>query len=561
MRPNQKLIPLLATLALAPGAVFGSDLILQTVQFPEDRDIDVEMAAIHPVPGTLEVEVEYEDGDAEVRFDADRMVPALALGGDVTSYVAWAVPRNRAAERLGELRIFDGSEKTELETDLKEFALLVTLEEHAKVTAPSGAIVFQNLPVDEKGARSEATRFAVTSERPAIGPRVRRPRADDRAEFEVLLAERQFEMVTERAGSEFAAERERDARVALGQAHNFLVGGREKEAIDYAQRSRSASADVLLARDQELARQDRLAQERAEQAEKDALARRATSAEMRGERLEVALDRSERTRESLEDTVEAYSRRMATMQSQMADLERQQSQAETRLEATRIELQALDLERRDARERADELMAERARLSARVGELAGERESLSAQRDDLVAQQADLQKENADLAQQKAAAEAEAQRLAEEKAAAVADLYGTLSEIADTRRSARGLVMSLPDVLFDFDKATLRPEGTATLAKLAGVTMLVPELELSIEGHTDAVGAESYNDWLSEARASSVADYLVQEGVAPERLETEGFGEEQPIASNDTAEGRQRNRRVEIVIDAESLPERRASIE
>jgi len=124
-------------------------------------------------------------------------------------------------------------------------------------------------------------------------------------------------------------------------------------------------------------------------------------------------------------------------------------------------------------------------------------------------------------------------------------------------------VVSLPDVLFDFDKATLRPKGAQTLAKLAGVALLVPELEFSIEGHTDSIGTESYNDWLSEARAESVADFLAQEGVSSTRMETEGFGENQPVASNDNDQGRQRNRRVEVVIDADSLPqpsERQASL-
>lgn len=560
----QKWTLLLAlSLLLLPAAAFGRDLVLQAVQFPEDRDVDFEFTAVHSVPGSMKGEVEFEDGDADVRIKARDMVPALALGGDVASYVVWAVPRSGVAENLGELPILDGDEKFESTTDLKEFAVLVTLEEHPYARQPSSLIVFQNLPTDDGGARTSAMTYHSVDRAPRIGDRVARLRLHDECEWHIAQARQVYELAKERNAEQYAPDRVRDARVALGQAENYLDGHREEESIDYATRSLNASADALLIHHDEVVRQARLAQERADEAQKQALAHRAESAEQRGERLESELDASERSRLTLHEQVAERNHQLAELKSRETELVTEQQQAQSRLDEARAELKALDMDREDARARADLLMQERARLSRVVGELAQEKDSLAAERRQLIARTSDLQKENQTLAEQKAAAEAEMERLAQEKAAIVADLYGTLSEIADTRQTARGLVVSLPDVLFDFDKATLRPRGTQTLAKLAGVAMIVPELEFSIEGHTDSIGTETYNDWLSEARAESVADFLAQEGVASARMETEGFGEDKPVATNETDEGRQKNRRVEVVIDADSLPaipEQRASL-
>jgi OOP family OmpA-OmpF porin len=104
------------------------------------------------------------------------------------------------------------------------------------------------------------------------------------------------------------------------------------------------------------------------------------------------------------------------------------------------------------------------------------------------------------------------------------------------------------DVLFDFDKSVLKPEGKAKLDDLAGkVTAINLEVVIAI-GHTDSIGSDAYNQKLSVRRAESVKAYLVSKGVEPNRIYTEGKGEKQPVASNKTAEGRQKNRRVEIEV-------------
>ena len=129
-------------------------------------------------------------------------------------------------------------------------------------------------------------------------------------------------------------------------------------------------------------------------------------------------------------------------------------------------------------------------------------------------------------------------------------LYISLSEILETRREARGLIVNLSDVLFDFNQATLKPGAREKLSKLAGILLAYPgSYRMQIEGHTDSVGSQDYNQKLSEDRAQAVHDYLISAALPADRMNAvRGFGKIRPVATNDTAEGRQTNRRVEIVI-------------
>lgn len=132
------------------------------------------------------------------------------------------------------------------------------------------------------------------------------------------------------------------------------------------------------------------------------------------------------------------------------------------------------------------------------------------------------------------------------------ELYDALSQMegkfASIRRDARGTIVSLADILFDFDKATLRRDVEFNLVKIATILNQFPEMKVLIEGHTDSVGTEEYNLGLSRRRAESVYEFLVSQGVDAGRLSWEGYGESRPVADNDTEEGRQRNRRVDLVI-------------
>ena len=129
-------------------------------------------------------------------------------------------------------------------------------------------------------------------------------------------------------------------------------------------------------------------------------------------------------------------------------------------------------------------------------------------------------------------------------------LQQQLNIILETRESARGLIVNMSDVLFDTASANLKPGAREKLARVAGVLLAYPGLDLDVEGHTDSVGSDDYNQSLSERRAESVRAYLVRQGIPRGDHRRQGFGESQPVVANATAAGRQQNRRVELVIRA-----------
>lgn len=152
--------------------------------------------------------------------------------------------------------------------------------------------------------------------------------------------------------------------------------------------------------------------------------------------------------------------------------------------------------------------------------------------------QADLRKDLDDL-------RAEAKSRQEELRSALSQMEGKFASI---RQDARGTIVSLADILFDFDKATLRRDVEFNLVKIATILNQFGEMHVLVEGHTDAIGTDEYNLALSKKRAQAVHDFLVSQGVDEKRMSWEGYGKTRPVADNDTDEGRQKNRRVDLVI-------------
>ena len=142
----------------------------------------------------------------------------------------------------------------------------------------------------------------------------------------------------------------------------------------------------------------------------------------------------------------------------------------------------------------------------------------------------------------------EAERARQERDAARARMREALNAVVETRETARGIIINLPDILFNTGQSTLKVEAREKLSKVCGILTVVNGYNLSIEGHTDSVGTEDYNQKLSENRAKSVMTYLTSCGIAQTSVTSKGFGKTQPIAPNETKEGKQKNRRVEIVV-------------
>jgi len=164
-----------------------------------------------------------------------------------------------------------------------------------------------------------------------------------------------------------------------------------------------------------------------------------------------------------------------------------------------------------------------------------------------MAQQADEARRQAQEANQRAqSAESQQSELRQK-------LLAQLNQILATRDSARGLIVSMPDVLFDTGSANLKPTARERLAKVAGVLIAYPDMRIEVDGYTDSTGNPMSNEQLSQERAASVQSYLTQQGVSASSISIHGFGEANPIASNESLEGRQQNRRVELVVSGQSI--------
>jgi outer membrane protein OmpA-like peptidoglycan-associated protein len=166
---------------------------------------------------------------------------------------------------------------------------------------------------------------------------------------------------------------------------------------------------------------------------------------------------------------------------------------------------------------------------------------------------AEAQAKEAALRAQEEAARAEAERARKAAADLRAQLLAQFNSILETRDTSRGLVVNLGDVLFATGKYDLKPDAQLKLAKLSGIILAHPGLNLAVEGYTDNVGGEAFNQDLSEKRADTVRDFLIQQGLPSDRVTAQGFGMSSPVASNDTAAGRQQNRRVEIVVSGDII--------
>jgi outer membrane protein OmpA-like peptidoglycan-associated protein len=306
---------------------------------------------------------------------------------------------------------------------------------------------------------------------------------------------------------------------------------------------------------------EQLAAERAAAAQREATARAQADAEA-ARRAQAEADRAAAEHAKRDAEITALRARK-----EAADAEALRAAALARQQTTQAEAEAAQAAMA-ARQRTADAEVERARLAA--DEASRAKQQAETDRLKAEAQRAELQRaadaevERARLAVDQASrakqqAETDRLKAEAEKAELRNRLEQQLNSILETRQTARGLIVSMPDVLFDFDSATLKPEAREKLAKIAGILLAYPDLRVEVEGHTDSVGSEEYNQRLSEHRAQAVRDYLIGNGEVSTStiVAANGFGKSRPIASNDTPAGRQRNRRVELVVSGGVLSSRR----
>jgi outer membrane protein OmpA-like peptidoglycan-associated protein len=198
-----------------------------------------------------------------------------------------------------------------------------------------------------------------------------------------------------------------------------------------------------------------------------------------------------------------------------------------------------------------QLAAQQAQMAAQQSQLAAEQEAAQRAKADAARAEAEAQAEKARQAQQQA--EQAAQQAAQQANDARERLRNQLNQVLQTTETARGLIVNMSDVLFDFNKYTLKSEAREKLAKVSGILLAYPDLKVQVEGYTDNIGSDEYNQKLSEQRADGVREYLVAQSVSDSNVTAKGFGMADPVADNTTNQGRAKNRRVELVVSGGAI--------
>lgn len=470
------------------------------LSYPEGTTISLKLQGTHRLPkASGEAKVLRKKGSTEIEIELDELKPATFFGGDYNTYVLWTVSPEGHVTNAGEFILQGNRSKLNVTTPLETFGLFVTAEPHFLVSSPSRFVVLENTrPVRDLGNPIQISQISYRGfegvynfERETLA---NVPEIKGEVRVDLQQARTAVELAERAQAEQFASEELNQAREALRKTEEAAASNVDRR--------------VVMGQGHETVRLAVAAQKLAEE--------RAFQAALEAERKAKA---------------EEISQLEQGLQAAQSEAERSRLLAEQRELQRQMEARA----RREAALRADEA----ARRAAEEERLRREAEA-RARRAQEQAQQ---------LAAAKTEAELAAQRAGQEREEARARMQQALGLVAETRETARGIIVNLPDILFDFGQARLRPQAREVLSKIAGILLVSRGYQLKVEGHTDNVGSDAFNQKLSEKRARSVYDYLVQSGVSPDIITTEGFGKTRPLALNTTAAGRQKNRRVEIVIE------------
>jgi outer membrane protein OmpA-like peptidoglycan-associated protein len=460
-----------------------------------------------------EAKVDSQMGSTKIETTFNHLSPAGQYGPEFMTFVLWGITPEGRPANLGEVVLQGEHAKLLSTTELQTFGLIVTAEPYFAVTQPSDVVVAENFLSKETSGTIEQVdaKFELLKRGQYVLNRgLYQPiKVNPKGPLQLAQAENAVEIARLAGAERYAADTFQKAVVDLKNAQDYLHSGKNrKESETNAREAAQMAEDARIITFRKMA-EEQLANERAGAAQREAQAQD---------------------------------------------------------EASRSAAQAkLDQERRLSAE-ADRRSAEQAQMQAERAKLQADQANMAAQQ--AAAQSAALaarQKSAADAAtaaalSQQEAARADAERLRQTAQQAEAEkvqlrerLRVQLNTILETRESARGLIVNINDVLFDFNKYTLKPGAREKLAKVAGILLAYPGLKVQLEGHTDSVGTDEYNLKLSDQRAGAVREYLVSQAVSTANLTAVGFGKASPVASNDTAAGRQQNRRVEMVVSGEPI--------
>ncbi len=483
-----------------------------------------------------EAEVNSKRGTMEIEAEFGNLQKPTTFGNEYLTYVLWAISPEGRAVNLGEVLV-GGNDRSKIKvtTDLQAFALIVTAEPYYAVRQPSNVVVLENIVRnDTKGTVEAVNAKYELMERGGYIPtgyKFDPVVLNAKLPLEFFEARNALRIAQSEGAETYASNSYQDAVQLMDKADGYATRKHvdKKRLIAVARNEVQTAEDaraVAVKKMDEVRRADErqaAANEQAQtQAQADEAMRQKEAAQSGQAQAELATAQAESDTaraEAAKDQAESD-----TVRAQAAKTQAESDAASAQADAARSQSDS-DKARSDM---ADNQAASAAAISAAQAD--ADQSRLSAQQAQLTAQQAES-----------------------DKAAMRTRLSAQLNSILQTRDTARGLIVSMSDVLFDTGKYSLKPGAREKLAKVAGILLAYPGLNIEVGGYTDNVGSDDMNQRLSENRAGSVRDYLVQEGVLTNSVSARGFGNSSPVASNDNSSGRQQNRRVELLVSGDAI--------
>ena len=498
---------------MSPTPTFRVNVISRTVQAVNYQHrsgaTKLDFAGTDLMPSANgQAKVESKRGSIEIEVEFGNLQKPTSFGNEYLTYIMWAISPEGRAVNLGEVLV-GGNHRSKLDvtTDLQAFALIVTAEPYYAVRQPSNVVVLENVVrADTKGTTEAVNAKYELMERSGYIPtgyKFDPVVLNAKLPLEFFEARNALRIAQSEGAEKYASDSYQHAVQLTNKTDEYATEKNipKKQLIAVAREAVQTSEDARAIAVKRMA-EERLANER--QASSDAQAKSQAQAD----------DATRQKEQAQSDTVEA-----------------QGAKAQAESDAAHARTEAADAQSESAKAKSD--MADSQAASAKS--LASAQADADQSR--LAAQQAQLSAQQAET----------------DKAAMRTRLSEQLNSILQTRDGARGLIVSMSDVLFETGKYSLKPGAREKLAKVAGILLAYPGLNIEVGGYTDNVGGDAMNQTLSEHRAVSVRDYLVQQGVPTNSVSAKGFGNTLPVASNDNSAGRQQNRRVELVVSGEAI--------
>ncbi len=469
------------------------------------------VAEINSKRGSIAIEAEFGDLQKPTTF-----------GNEYLTYVLWAISPEGRDVNLGEVLLGDNHRsKLNVTTDLQAFALIVTAEPYYAVRQPSNVVILENVVREETKGTTEAVnaKYELMERGGYIptGYKFDPVVLNAKLPLEFFEARNALRIAESEGAEQYAPDSYKHAVQLMNKADSDATSkhmdkkpliATSREAVQTAEDARAIAVKKM--------DEVRLANERQD------------SMDAQAKSLAQADEATRRKEQAESDTAKAQA---AKSQAESDTLNAQAANAQAQSDAAKARNDASDAQAATAKAQSD-MAANQASSATAIS--AAQADADQSRADTLKAQQAAQQAEN-------------------DKAAMRAKLSEQLNSILQTRDTARGLIVSMSDVLFDTGQYSLKPGAREKLAKVAGILLAYPGLNIEVGGYTDNVGGDAMNQTLSENRAGSVRDYLVQQGVSSSSVSFRGFGNSLPVASNDNSAGRQQNRRVELLVSGEAI--------